>query len=77
MKRNNMNQKPARQNDKQANNRNNRITNNQIKTNDKRASSASSTESDNYCLHMLFDEEGLYYTPMDELLAKYKKRDLM
>ena len=32
---------------------------------------------DDYCLDRLFDEEGLYYTPMDELLKRYKKRDLM
>ena len=32
---------------------------------------------DDYCLNRLFDEEGLYYTPMDELLKRYKKRDLM
>ena len=31
---------------------------------------------DDYCLNRLFDEEGLYYTPMDELLKRYKKRDL-
>ena len=32
---------------------------------------------DDYCLNRLFDEEGLYYTPMNELIKLYKKRDLM
>lgn len=31
---------------------------------------------DDYCLDRLFDPEELYYTPMDELLKRYKKRDL-
>lgn len=31
---------------------------------------------DDYCLDRLFDPEELYYTPMDELLKRYKKRNL-
>lgn len=30
-----------------------------------------------YCLDRLFDPEELYYTPMDELIKRYKKRNLM
>ncbi len=30
-----------------------------------------------YCLDRLFDPEDLYYTPMEELLKRYKKRDLL
>ncbi|RNA45019.1 EF-hand domain-containing C3orf25 [Brachionus plicatilis] len=30
-----------------------------------------------YCLDRLFDPEELYYTPMDELLKRYKKRNLI
>jgi hypothetical protein len=29
-----------------------------------------------YCLDRLFDPEELHYTPMPELLKRYKKRDL-
>lgn len=32
---------------------------------------------DDYCLDRLFDPEQLYYTPMEELLKRYKKRDLL
>jgi hypothetical protein len=32
---------------------------------------------ENYYLDRLFDPEDLYYTSMDELLKRYKKRDLM
>ena len=31
----------------------------------------------NYCLDRLFDPEDLFYTPMEELLKRYKKRDLL
>ena len=31
---------------------------------------------DDYCLDRLFDPEELYYTPMEELLKRYKKRSL-
>jgi hypothetical protein len=31
---------------------------------------------DDFCLDRLFDPEELHYTPMPELLKRYKKRDL-
>jgi hypothetical protein len=31
---------------------------------------------ESYYLERLFDPEELYYTPMEELLKRYKKRDL-
>lgn len=43
----------------------------------RRQKSASSIVSDDYCLERLFDPEDLYYTPMNELLKCYKKRNLM
>jgi len=36
----------------------------------------SSASMDDYCLDRLFDPEELYYTPMDELLKRYKTRNL-
>lgn len=30
-----------------------------------------------YCLDRLFDPEQLYYTPMEDLIKRYKKVDLM
>jgi len=38
--------------------------------------SESSLSMDDYCLDRLFDPEELYYTPMDELLKRYTKRNL-
>lgn len=36
----------------------------------------SSSELSDYCLDRLFDPEDLYYVPIDELIKRYKKRDL-
>lgn len=45
-------------------------------TNFKRNRNPSIVSMDDYCLDRLFDPEELYYTPMDELLKRYAKRNL-
>jgi len=42
----------------------------------KRSNSDSSSMSD-FCLDRLFDPEQLYYTPMEDLIKKYKTRKLL